>query len=129
MYDTCLLGIMKLFETTVHCNINLGRNRGKKNTHYFGQYMKMMANTMHKVHNAYSQHSFDLKNNLIAPLEDFQNDEDLQKCINLKVEYNTKKGIVSYKLSNDFIVNQICIHCIPYILYIVHKIRILEFVW
>ena len=95
LYDahTKHLEVMNKFSTTIHSSIDLGRNRGSKNTHYFGQYMKMMASTMHSIENIYLEHKINgLKEYFIDPFEAFLEDDDIQKCINTKFEYSKIKN-------------------------------------
>merc|ERR1712079_456603 len=62
------IAAIKAFSSTIHSTIDLGPNRGATNTHYFGQYLKMMASTMHSVEDTYTQFVDEMKSEMIEPL-------------------------------------------------------------
>eukprot|EP00484_Ammonia_sp_Unknown_P013057 CAMPEP_0197075878 /NCGR_PEP_ID=MMETSP1384-20130603/211832_1 /TAXON_ID=29189 /ORGANISM="Ammonia sp." /LENGTH=634 /DNA_ID=CAMNT_0042514727 /DNA_START=20 /DNA_END=1924 /DNA_ORIENTATION=+ len=84
---------MQAFSSTIHSTIDLGQSRRGANQNYFGQYLKMMASTMHCVQSVYNEHTVDkLREFMMEPLEQFLDDPLLQNCINLRHQYSKTKN-------------------------------------
>jgi len=96
------IAAIKAFSSTIHSTIDLGPNRGATNTHYFGQYLKMMASTMHSVEDTYTQFVDEMKSEMIEPLTSWDLQEnDIQKCKNLRWEYSKMKSAFNLNPSTD----------------------------
>merc|ERR1719397_2434106 len=91
--ETKHVAAIKAFSSTIHSTIDLGPHRGATNTHYFGQYLKMMASSMHSVEECYADFAAQIKSEMIDPLTlwDLQGN-DVQKCKNLRYEYSKMKS-------------------------------------
>ena len=66
--ETKHVAAIKAFSSTIHSTIDLGPHRGATNTHYFGQYLKMMASSMHSVEECYADFAAQIKSEMIDPL-------------------------------------------------------------
>eukprot|EP01084_Bolivina_argentea_P165626 287702_1 len=100
VYQSTHLQAMQTFSSAIHSTIDLGRDHAttnNKNKNYFGQYLKMMASTMHCVSQLYGEYNDNLRKHMIEPMESFTKDKesDIQACIHLKHEYNRTRNMVN----------------------------------
>jgi len=100
--ETKHVAAINAFSSTVHSTIDLGPQRGATNTHYFGQYLKMMASSMSSVEKTYIEFVAAIKQQMIDPLSlwDLQ-ENDIQNCKNLKYEYGKLKSEFNLNPSSE----------------------------
>ena len=77
------IAAIKAFSSTIHSTIDLGPQRGASNTHYLGQYLKMMASSMHSVEKVYAQFVDQIKTEMIEPLTNWDV-QGVSWCVVLK---------------------------------------------
>ena len=66
--ETKHVAAIRAFCSTVHSTIDLGPHRGVANTHYFGQYLKMMASSMRSVEECYVDFAAHIEAEVVGPL-------------------------------------------------------------